>query len=111
MLDIAKKDTKNAVVEERLQMAATNTSKIMSELRDESNAFSIFNRSFPLVGCDRKAPPAKVGVTMTRDRLNIAAYANGDVDTTPSNTMIIEWNEINVFKSQKDGLQVFAYFY
>ena len=79
-MDIAKKDTKNAVVEERLQMASGSTSKIMSELRDESNSFSLFSPSFPLVGCDRKAPPAKVGLTMNRERISIAAFANGDSD-------------------------------
>ena len=53
----------------------------MSEIRDESNGINILSRSFPLVGCDRRAPPAKVGIDMNRNKLSIKAYANGEPNT------------------------------
>ena len=53
----------------------------MSEIRDESNGINILSRTFPLVGCDRRAPPAKVGIDMNRNKLSIKAYANGESNT------------------------------
>lgn len=100
-----KKSTKNAVVAERLQNAAGSVTKIMGEIRDETNDLNMMNQAFPLVGCDRRAPPAKVGIVMSRDKLSINAYSNGDASSAP-NTLVIDWNEVTTFKSQKDGLQI-----
>lgn len=105
LLALAKKSTKNAVVAERLQNAAGNVTKIMGEIRDETNDLNMMSQAFPLVGCDRRAPPAKVGIVMSRDKLSINAYSNGEASSTP-NTLAIDWNEVSTFKSQKDGLQV-----
>ena len=106
---MAKKSTKNAVVAERLQNAAGNVTKIMGELRDETNDLNMMNQAFPLVGCDRRAPPAKVGIVMSRDKLSINAYSNGEASSSP-NTLVIDWNEVSTFKSQKDGLQVIIFY-
>ena len=106
---MAKKSTKNAVVAERLQNAAGNVTKIMGELRDETNDLNMMNQAFPLVGCDRRAPPAKVGIVMSRDKLSINAYSNGEATSAP-NTLVIDWNEVSTFKSQKDGLQVIIFY-
>jgi len=105
LIALAKKSTKNAVVAERLQNAAGNVTKIMGELRDETNDLNMMNQAFPLVGCDRRAPPAKVGIVMSRDKLSINAYSNGEASSAP-NTLVIDWNEVSTFKSQKDGLQI-----
>ena len=51
------------------------STSLNSEIRDESNELTIMSRKFPLVGCDRRAPPAKVGIVMSRDKLTINAYA------------------------------------
>ena len=77
----------------------------MCEIRDESNGIDLLSQKFPLVGCDRRAPPAKVGIGLNKCKLSISAYANGEPNTVP-NTVDVEWSDVTMFKSQKDGLQV-----
>ena len=42
---------------------------------------------------------------MNRHRLSIKAYASGEPNQTP-NAVDVEWTDVTMFKSQKDGLQV-----
>jgi len=105
LLKLAQKSSKDAVVQERLSTASGSASKIMGEIRDDSNGIHLLSRSFPLVGCDRRAPPAKVGIEMNRHRLSIKAYANGEPNQMP-NAVDVEWCDVTMFKSQKDGLQI-----
>ena len=65
----------NAVASERIDVATEHTTKLVEELKDEGNDVKLLNQKFPPVGCDRRAPPAKVGINMFRDKLEINAYS------------------------------------
>ena len=65
----------NAVAAERIDVAAEHTTKLVEELKDEGNQVKLLSQKFPPVGCDRRAPPAKVAVNMFRDKLEINAYS------------------------------------
>ena len=47
---------------------------------------------------------------MNRHRLSIKAYANGEPNQMP-NAVDVEWCDVTMFKSQKDGLQVCTYYF
>ena len=46
---------------------------------------------------------------MNRHRLSIKAYANGEPNQMP-NAVDVEWCDVTMFKSQKDGLQVCTFY-
>ena len=62
------------MVKERLNVATENLTKLIEEVRDESNDLRLLGQQFPPVGCDRRAPPAKVGINIFRDKMEINAY-------------------------------------
>ena len=72
---LAAQGTDNAVVKERLNVASDNLTKLIEEVRDESNDLKMLGQCFPPVGCDRRAPPAKVGINIFRDKMEINAYS------------------------------------
>jgi hypothetical protein len=58
-----------------LNVATENKTKLIEEVKDESNDLRLLGQYFPPVGCDRRAPPAKVGINILRDKLEINAYS------------------------------------
>jgi hypothetical protein len=100
---LAAQGTDNAVVKERLNVASDNLTKLIEEVRDESNDLKMLGQCFPPVGCDRRAPPAKVGINIFRDKMEINAYSG---DTAEGNRINLEWSEVQNIKCEKDGLQI-----
>jgi len=67
----------NPVAKERLNATQDHPGKLIDEIRDSENDLRLQEAKFPPVGCDRRAPPAKVGINLFQSKLEIVAY-NGD---------------------------------
>jgi hypothetical protein len=67
----------NPVAKERLNATQDHPGKLIDEIKDPENDLRLQEAKFPPVGCDRRAPPAKVGINLFQSKLEIVAY-NGD---------------------------------
>jgi hypothetical protein len=76
---------------------------LIDEINDPENDLRLQRANFPPVGCDRRAPPAKVGINLFQSKLEIVAY-NGD--EAEGNKIELDWSVVTEFCSQKDGLAI-----
>ena len=116
MLQLAAQEA-NPVAKERLNATQEHSGKLIEEIKDSENDLRLQEAKFPPVGCDRRAPPAKVGINLFQSQLEIVAY-NGDegefrshfyclpFSPAEGNKIALDWADVTEFCSHKDGLAI-----